>query len=171
MKKGLVQIYTGDGKGKTTAALGLALRSLGHQKKVCIIQFMKKGSYGEFKAIKKIPKVVIRQFGTKKLVRKGKISKIDINQAQWALKSAQRALLGQYDLVILDEVIVAVHFGLISEPTLIQVIKDRSKKTELILTGRKASAKLKDTADLVTEMKELKHYYKKGVKARLGIEY
>lgn len=170
--KGYIQIYTGNGKGKTTAALGLALRALGHQKKVCLIQFMKKGDFGEIKALRKFPNILIKQFGTKSFIRKEKIKPLDRKKAKQALIFSQDTLLkSHYDIVILDEIVVAIYFGLIDEKQLIKLIKSKPKKVELILTGRNCSAKLKNMADLVTEMKEIKHYYHRGIKARSGIEY
>ncbi|MFH1598409.1 MAG: cob(I)yrinic acid a,c-diamide adenosyltransferase [Patescibacteria group bacterium] len=171
MKKGLVHIYTGNGKGKTTAALGLALRALGHKQKVCLIQFMKKGSYGELRSLQKLQGITIRQFGTSQLIKKGKVTDRDKKEAAAALRFAAKTISQKFDLVILDEIIVAIHFGLIEEPKVLELIKEKPKTLELVLTGRKVSAKIISTADLVTEMKEIKHYYRQGVTARKGIEY
>jgi len=171
MKKGFIHIYTGDGKGKTTAALGLLLRALGQQKKVCLIQFMKSSQYGEIKFLKKLKSVTTKQFGSHSFIKKGKVSQQDKIKAEKALAFAQKALKKKYDLLVLDEIIMAVFFKLIKEKEVIELIDNKPKRLELILTGRRASAKLVKLADLVTEMKEIKHYFQKGIKARKGIEY
>lgn len=174
--KGLIHIYTGDGKGKTTAALGLALRAIGAGKKVAIVQFMKKANYSEHQTIKKyrLP-ILIESFGIGyyKILGDKKPKSAHQKAAQKALDRA-REIIGskKYDLLILDEINIAVGFGLIDINEVIGLITDnRLLITDLVLTGRRAHPKLKKIADLVTEMKKIKHPFDKGIKARKGIEY
>jgi cob(I)alamin adenosyltransferase len=169
----VIQIYTGDGKGKTTAALGLALRAVGHGKKIIMIQFMKgKINYGELNAAKKIPGFTIEQYGRPDFVNPENPEEIDIRLAQEAFKRAQAVVKrGRYDVVILDEINVAVSFGLIREEDVIRLMKGTPKKTELVLTGRYMPEKFERYADLISEVREVKHYFKKGITARKGVEY
>ena len=171
MKKGYVQVYTGDGKGKTTAALGLALRAAGAGLKVYIGQFMKTGTYSEVRALKRFSDLItIEQFGTGKFV-KGPPAPEDIEAARSGLKKARGALgSGQYGLIILEEANVAVNFGLFSVEELLKLVADKPETVELVITGRGAPLEIIDRADLVTEMKSIKHYFDKGVNARTGIE-
>lgn len=172
LKKGYIQVYTGNGKGKTTAALGLALRAAGKGMKVYIGQFMKGQRYGEFDAINKYLSewITIEQYGTPKFVV-GKPSDEDIKLAKEGLKKAKEAMLsGNYDIVILDEINVSVYLKTLELEGVLDFIKEKPSNVELILTGRYAPQELIDIADLVTEMKEVKHYYTKGVIAREGIE-
>ncbi|MBS3921286.1 MAG: cob(I)yrinic acid a,c-diamide adenosyltransferase [Deltaproteobacteria bacterium] len=174
MEKGLIQIYTGNGKGKTTAALGLALRAVGHGFKILIIQFMKGNiQYGELESAKKLsPYLTIRQMGRKIFVSKANPDPVDIEWAQKGFALAKEAIFsGHYDMVILDEINVAVDYGLISLSELLQLLGSKPETVELILTGRDARPEILERADLVTEMVERKHYYAKGVKARKGIEF
>ncbi len=167
----MLHIYTGNGKGKTTAALGLGLRANGANKKVLLIQFLKDGLSSEIKAIKKLKNFDFKVFGKKGFVTKDDLTKKDFNLAEQGFNFAQKAIQSKkYDLIILDEINIAVYFGLLKEENIIDLIKKTPSKTELILTGRKANKKIIQLADLVTEMKEIKHYYKK-IKARKGIEY
>jgi len=170
--KGMVQVYTGDGKGKTTAALGLALRASGAGLRVAIFQFVKGQVYNEIKAVREfLPTITVRQFGRKCFIR-SKPEPEDIRLAQEGLKEAKRAVTdGQYDLVILDEANIAVHFQLFTADDLLELIQSKSENVELVITGRNADPKILATADLVTEMKEIRHYYQKGIPARPGIEY
>jgi len=175
--QGLIHIYTGDGKGKTTAALGLALRALGVGKKVAIIQFMKKGIYSEHKAIKKykLP-IEIESFGIGyyKILGDKHTKAQHQKAAQKALKRAKGLIeSNRYDLIILDEINVAIGFGLIGVEEVISIlnIDNKDLKPEIVLTGRRAHPKLIKIADLVTEAKKVKHYFDKDVKARKGIEY
>ena len=171
LKKGLVQIYTGNGKGKTTAAFGLALRASGAGFKVYIGQFIKDKAYSEIKALKKIKNIKIEQYGRGCFI-KGKPKKIDIGYAQKGLRKAQKNIMsGKYDVVILDEANIALGLGLIQIKDVFNLIKHKPISVELVLTGRYCPPALLKYADLATEMKELKHPYKKGIKARLGIEY
>jgi cob(I)alamin adenosyltransferase len=173
MERGFIQVYTGNGKGKTTAALGLALRAVGNGMKVLVVQFMKGNvQYGELESAKKLsPYLVIERIGRENFVSKSDLDLIDIKLAQEGFALAKEAIDSkQYDIVILDEINVAVDYGLISPSDLLQVIDSKPETVELILTGRNAKSEIMEKADLVTEMGERKHYYKKGVPARKGIE-
>ncbi|MFA5070734.1 MAG: cob(I)yrinic acid a,c-diamide adenosyltransferase [Patescibacteria group bacterium] len=168
----MIQVYTGDGKGKTTAALGQALRALGQGKKVCLIQFMKKGDFGEVKALKKFKNITVKQFGRRAFVNFSRPSAIDRKAAREALAYAGRMVKeGRSDLVILDEINVAAKLKLIAPADILKLIKGKSLSTEIILTGRGACGKILEQADLVTEMRAVKHYFNQGVRARKGIEY
>ncbi|MEE9499803.1 MAG: cob(I)yrinic acid a,c-diamide adenosyltransferase, partial [Candidatus Omnitrophota bacterium] len=160
LKKGLVQIYTGDGKGKTTAALGLALRAAGAGCKVYIGQFIKDKAYSEIKALKRIKNIKIEQYGRGCFIRK-KPKKIDTEYAEKGLSKAQKNIVsGKYDLVILDEANVALGLGLIQVKDVFNLIKHKPATLELVLTGRYCPKALLRYAALVTEMKEIKHPYK-----------
>jgi len=169
----MLHIYTGNGKGKTTASLGLATRFLGHKKKVCIIQFMKKNiEYGEITFFEYIPNIDIIQFGTPDFVDKKNPKKIDIEEAVKGFDKAKEVILSnKYDLVILDELNVALNFDLVSLEEVLPFIKVHKDKLELVITGRYASEELIEIADLVTNMEEIKHYYQKDIFAREGTEY
>ena len=171
MEKGYVQIYTGNGKGKTTAALGLSLRAAGAGWKVYIAQFMKQGGYSELKALERFDDLItIEQFGTGKFTV-GKPTDEDIAAGRRCLDAIKQALLSEkYDVVIMEEAAVAEKFGIISTEDILEMIKIKPEGTELVITGRGASEKLMGAADLVTEMREIKHYYHQGVQARQGIE-
>jgi len=171
MDKGYIQIYTGEGKGKTTAAIGLAVRAIGGGKKVAIIQFMKKGEYyGEFVFMSKYTTML--QFGREGFVDIDSPPKEDIDLASSGLKEAEQMIFsGMYDIIILDEIVTAVEYGLLSEEQILGLMKNKPEEVELVLTGRGATKKMIESADLVTEMKETKHYYKKNVQAREGIEF
>jgi len=170
--KGYIQVYTGNGKGKTTAALGLALRAAGAGKKIFFAQFVKGRVYSEIKAVKKyIPEIVIKQYGLKSFILNTPTDK-DIDAARKGLSEVSRIIEeGLYDMIILDEASIAIYFNLFTVSELIAVIKNKKPGTEIVITGRNAPAELIEIADLVTEMKEIKHYYTKGVIARKGIEY
>ncbi len=170
--KGLVEVYTGDGKGKTTAAIGLAIRAIGRDLKIYIGQFMKTSDYGEHKALARFDDgIVIEQFGSGNFHFKEEPSKEEIERAKEGLEKIKEALLsGNYDIVIADEICVAYYFDLLKLEHLIDLIEIKPKNVELVFTGRKAPEELIDLADLVTEMKEIKHPYKKGIEARKGIE-
>jgi cob(I)alamin adenosyltransferase len=173
MERGLVQIYTGNGKGKTTAALGLALRAVGHGLKVLIIQFMRgKTGYGEIESAKPLsPYLTIIRIGREAFVSKSDPDPIDLKLAQDGFSLAKRAIENrEYDIVILDEINLVIDYGLLPLPHLLELIDSRPPTVELILTGRNAKPEILEKADLVTEMVERKHYYRKGVPARKGIE-
>jgi len=168
---GYIHVYTGNGKGKTTAAFGLAMRAAGRGKSVCIIQFMKpdKG-YGEQISARKLG-IEVYPFGTNRFVNKNNPSKEDIERAQRALDFAKKKMKEGYDVIVLDEINVALDFNLIKVEEVLSLLDSLPPQTELILTGRYAKSEIIERADLVTEMKEVKHYYRKGVIAREGIEY
>jgi len=170
--RGYIQVYTGNGKGKTTAALGLTLRAAGAGKKVFIAQFVKGQRYSEVKAIEQfLPMVEIKQYGLNCFIR-NKPAKADIDTAQTGLREIKEIILsGKYDVVVLDEANIAVYYGLFSTQELIDIIKQKPTETEIVITGRYAAPELIEVADLVTEMKEIKHYYTQGVEARIGIEH
>lgn len=171
--KGYVQVYTGNGKGKTTAALGLAVRAAGHGLRVSIIQFMKGWiDYGELGGVRMLaPYVEIRQAGRDTFVNRKSPDPEDVRLARegWAL--AKDTVLGKKaDIVILDELNCAVDFGLLPLDEVLDVVRRKPDGLELVLTGRGAPKELVEIADLVTEMRDVKHYYDKGVDARVGVE-
>ncbi len=168
--KGYIQVYTGNGKGKTTASLGLAIRAAGAGFNVYIIQFLKKGDYSEIKALSKFKNIHVEQYGLGKFV-KGKPSEEDIAAGHKGyLKLCDILNKGEYDVVIAEEGNVALTCGLISEKELLALMEMKPDHVELVITGRGATPSIIEKADLVTEMKEIKHYYKNGVTARVGIE-
>lgn len=172
-RRGYIQVYTGGGKGKTTAALGLALRASGHKLKVYIGQFLKGQMYGELISAKQLsPYITIEQFGRKGFIHVTKDpDNEDIQRAKRGLKRCLEAMLSlKYKIIILDEINVAVYFKLLKEKEVMEFLDQKPQEVEVILTGRYAPAVFLKRADLVTEMKEKKHYYRKGVKAREGIE-
>ncbi len=171
--RGLVQVYTGAGKGKTTASLGLAMRACGHGWKVLMICFMKGDpNYGEVIIASKIPGFELIQSGLPTFVKKGKPSEDDLKLARRGLQIAQEAIEnGKYDMVILDEINVAVDYGLIPLESLLKLIETKQEGVELVLTGRYAHPEIVKRADLVSEILEIKHPYQKGFKSREGIEY
>jgi cob(I)alamin adenosyltransferase len=173
LEKGMVQVYTGNGKGKTSAAFGLALRAIGRGLKVYIIQFIKGGfDYGELYIADKLPNLKLKAFGRGKFVTEKPPAKEDVKLAEEALKLAEETVKGgEYDIVILDEINVALNLKLIKTEKVIELIKKKPKHVELILTGRYAPDEIIEAADLVTEMREVKHPYNKGFQARKGIEY
>ncbi|MDD8019831.1 MAG: cob(I)yrinic acid a,c-diamide adenosyltransferase [Acidobacteriota bacterium] len=171
--KGLVEVYTGDGKGKTTAALGLAFRAAGHGFKSYIGQFLKGQPSGELQAARKLqPLVTIEQFGRKKFIKVTEdFEEEDYHLVEEGLKTCLKAMLsGQYQIVILDEINVALNLGLIKEKEVHKFLDKKPENVEVVLTGRYASQSIIERADLVTEMVCRKHYYDKGVRARKGIE-
>jgi len=172
LENGMVHIYTGTGKGKTTAALGLALRAIGAGLQVYMIQFMKGNPYSELESIKAIPNFTIKQFGREEFVSKDNPASIDIQYARQGFKHAQEIVTcGQYDLVILDEINVAMDYNLITIPEVLSLIDNKPVHTELVLTGRYAPPQVVKVADLVTEMLEIKHPYHQGILARKGIDH
>jgi cob(I)alamin adenosyltransferase len=172
MSKGYVQIYTGDGKGKTTAALGLALRSAGHKKRVFIGQFMKGQHYGELSVLADIDQIDIEQFGDAGCIRREEVTDLHRQHAERGMKRIEEVLFsGEYQMVIMDEIVVAIWFGIVDLGRVLGVLEKRPNGVELILTGRRAPKRLLEAADLVTEMQEIRHYYQDGVPAREGIEF
>lgn len=171
--KGLVEIFTGDGKGKTTAALGAALRASGHGLKVFIVYFMKGGfPYGEQKALSQLPNIKFARFGLEGFVTPNNVTEAEKEEARKALQMAKEVIFSnEYDIVILDEINVATAWNLINIAEVIKLIKGKPEKVELILTGRYADDKLIELADLVTNMTKIKHPYDKGILARKGIDY
>ncbi len=170
---GFVFVYTGNGKGKTTASLGLAIRAVGHGRKVMIIQFMKGRDYGETLALEKyLPDIKLYKCGQDSFVKKTKISPIDIELARKGFEFAREAVLSEkYDLVILDEINVAIYYKLVPLQEVLDLIKNKPEKIDLGLTGRYAAPEVIELADLVTEMKEIKHPFSQGVSAREGFEF
>jgi cob(I)alamin adenosyltransferase len=172
MKKGYIQVYTGNGKGKTTAALGLSLRAAGAGLRVFIAQFIKKRRCSEHNIIRErfSDLITVKQFG-EGLILKRATTQSDITAAQKGLVEVRKAIeSNEYDIVVLDEVNVAVHCHLISLADLLDIMEKKPEGVELVITGRYADEKVIDKADLVTEMKEIKHYRKKEIKARRGVE-
>lgn len=167
----LIQVYTGNGKGKTTAALGLSLRAAGAGLKVYICQFLKGRYYCELASLKKLSNIKIEQYGRSCFIKRAANNK-DRELAACGLEAVKKALSGRhYDVLILDEINVAVKLGLLKLKEVINLIENTPKETELILTGRCAHPAIIKLADLVSEIKDKKHYYRKGVKARRGIEF
>ena len=171
MRKGYIQVYTGNGKGKTTASLGLALRAAGAGMKVFIGQFIKTEECSEHKALERFSDLIsIKRFGLGLCIGK-KPTEADVAAALEGLSAAEEVVLSKlYDVVVLDEINVAVHLGLIGVDDVLRLMREKPPETELILTGRYADERVIAEADLVTEMKEVKHYFEKGIKARRGIE-
>ncbi|MEJ2096297.1 MAG: cob(I)yrinic acid a,c-diamide adenosyltransferase [Deltaproteobacteria bacterium] len=169
--KGYVQVYTGDGKGKTTAALGLALRAAGAGLKVFIGQFLKKGEYSEIKALNRLADfITVEQFGLGQFI-KGKPTRMEIQAARDGLKRLQTLMTsGRYDVVVVEEGNVAVACGLFTVQDLLALVVKKPDTVELVITGRNAPREILQKADLVTEMKSIRHYFEKGVAARTGIE-
>lgn len=171
--KGYIHVYTGNGKGKTTAALGLAVRAAGHGFKTYFGQFLKGQDYGELAAVRKLsPLITIEQFGRKGFIHVTENpDQEDIDRARQGLDRCLEMMLSRnYRIIVLDEVNVAAHFRLFSEKDIHDFLDAKPEDVEVILTGRYAPQSIIDRADLVTEMKEIKHYYKQGIPARIGIE-
>ena len=173
LKQGFIQIYTGNGKGKTTAAIGQAVRAAGFGLKTYIVQFMKEFPYNELNSLKHLKQwITIEQFcGDEFVYKKEPPGKEELAKAKKGLSSAKEKMLsGDFDIIILDEVCVSIYFGLLNTDNILDFIKEKPANVELILTGRYCPAELIEKADLVTEMKEVKHYYEKGITSRRGIE-
>jgi cob(I)alamin adenosyltransferase len=171
MEKGYVQVYTGDGKGKTTAAIGLAVRAAGAGFRVYIAQFMKKGDYSELKALARFSdQITIEQFGTGKFIA-GRPKEEDIDAGRQCLDAIRKALASaKFDIVVMEEANTAAKFGVISAEDILEMINAKPDTVELVITGRGAAKEVIEAANLVTEMREVKHYYQEGVSARIGIE-
>jgi cob(I)alamin adenosyltransferase len=166
-----IHVYTGKGKGKTTAALGLVLRAYGAELRVFFAQFLKKGDYSEIGVLQKMSdRVTVRQYGSGDFFD-DRPSGEDIRAVEKGLREVEDALKsGDYDLVVLDEANVALFYKIIDIDYLLAMLRDRAEGVEVVLTGRYAHDRVIEIADLVTEMKEVKHYYRNGVEARKGIE-
>ena len=172
MEKGYIHVYTGPGKGKTTAALGLGLRAAGAGLKVHMMQFMKGRRYSELDAIENIPNFTFSQHGRDEFVSKKNPEQVDIDLAQEGFTKAKDVILNsKYDLLILDELNVVIDYNLVKVNDVIKLIEQKPEKIELILTGRDAHPEIIKIADLVTEMLEIKHPYQQGVNARKGIDF
>ncbi|MDO9528547.1 MAG: cob(I)yrinic acid a,c-diamide adenosyltransferase [Syntrophales bacterium] len=171
--KGLVMVFTGDGKGKTTAALGQALRAIGHGNRVYLLQFMKGRKYGELLAAEKyLPDLTFHLAGLDSFVMRDSPAPIDIELAKQGLDIAREVIeSNEYDMVILDEITVAIDFALIPLNEVIQIIKNKPAKLHLILTGRYAPPEIIELADTVSEIKEIRHHYTAGIRERTGIDY
>jgi len=172
MERGFIQIYTGDGKGKTTAALGLALRAAGRGLKVFFGQFVKGMPYGEHKALERFSDLItVEQFGRECFIhRNPEPEDMEIARRGW-VRCREILRSGDYSVIILDELGIALHYNLISLKEVQEFLDRKPEETEIILTGRKIPEELIERADLVTEMREIKHYYTRGISAREGIEY
>jgi cob(I)alamin adenosyltransferase len=173
MKKGFIQVYTGNGKGKTTAAIGQVIRASGHGFKTCFIQFMKDYPYGEIIALEQYKdSITLLRFGNDNFVfKKQAPSENDLDSAERGMQAAGEAITsGKYDIVVLDELCVAIYFKLLSTEKVLEWIDRKPDGLELIITGRYCPQPIINRADLVTEMKEVKHYYSRNIKARKGIE-
>jgi cob(I)alamin adenosyltransferase len=172
LKRGTVQLYTGDGKGKTTASLGAALRIIGHGGRVLVIQFMKGRRYGELAAADRLEGLTIEQYGRDEFVDPENPAPVDVEWAEKGWARAREALTDEgLDMLILDEINIAVSYGLIPVEEVARFIEQKPPRLELILTGRYAPEALVELADTVTEMKEVRHHFNDGVEAREGIEY
>lgn len=171
--RGLVMVITGDGKGKTTSAFGQALRAVGQGYKVFIMQFMKGRDYGEFVAAEKyLPRLTIRRSGLDSFVMRDNPAPVDVELARRGLDLAKKAVdSGKYNMVILDEINVAVDFKLIGLADVVGLIENKPPALDLVLTGRYAAKEIIKLADMVSEVKEIKHHYAAGIKERAGIEY
>ena len=172
LKKGLIHVYTGNGKGKTTAAIGLGLRAVGNGLQVYMIQFMKGRRYSELDALEKLSNFTVKQFGRDEFVSKENPDPIDIDLAQQGFNHAQEIITGKkYDLVILDEINVAVDYNLIQVEDLIALMQEKPVNVELVLTGRYAHQEIVRHADLVSEILEIKHPYQDRIESRKGIDW
>jgi len=169
--KGYIQVYTGNGKGKTTSALGLSMRAAGADLNVLIVQFLKSGDYSEIKALKRFSdRITVVQFGSGRFI-KGIPAPEEIAAAARGMEFVQKAMKSnQYDIIIMEEANVAAACGVIQTDDILSIMEMKPENVELVITGRGADSKVIEKADLVTEMKEIKHYFQKGVKARTGIE-
>ena len=170
--RGYLQIYTGNGKGKSTAAFGLVLRAAGAGMSVYIAQFVKGRNYSEITAVRQhLPQITIRQFGRGFFIVERPTDE-DVAAAREGLAVVSEVLTtGAYDMVILDEATIAIYYDLFTVGELIEILKTRAAGCEVVITGRYAPEELIEAADLVTEMREVKHYYRQGIEAREGIEY
>jgi cob(I)alamin adenosyltransferase len=172
LKKGLIHVYTGNGKGKTTAAIGLGVRAAGAGLRVIMIQFMKGRRYSELDGLQGIKNFTVKQFGRDEFVSKDHPAQVDIDLAQKGLAYAKDVIHNHtYDLVILDEINVAVDYQLISVSEVLSLLQEKPEAVELVLTGRYASPEIIKDADVVSEILEIKHPYQKGITSRKGIDW
>jgi cob(I)alamin adenosyltransferase len=173
LQQGLIQVYTGEGKGKTTCALGLAFRAVGQGFKVFMVQFLKTDDTGEIQAARRLaPDFVIQSFGTPGFPSLREPDPRTLETVRQAFDLARRVILaGEHDLVILDEINLSLAYDLVPLAEMLEVLRQRPRHVEVVLTGRAAPPELVDLADLVTEMRPVKHYFEAGVKARRGIEW
>jgi cob(I)alamin adenosyltransferase len=172
LKKGFIHVYTGDGKGKTTAAIGLGIRAVGAGLTVYMIQFMKGRRYSELDGLKTVPHFTVVQFGRDEFVSKEKPEQIDIDLAFKGLNHAREIIQqGTYDLVILDEINVALDYKLLSVEDVLSLLREKPEHMELVLTGRYAQPEIIKQADVVSEILEIKHPYQKGMQCRKGIDW
>jgi cob(I)alamin adenosyltransferase len=173
LKQGLIQVYTGDGKGKTTCALGLAFRAIGQGFRVFMVQFLKSGDTGEVEAARRLaPDFTIHSFGVKGFPKLSDPDPQTRERVREAFTLAREVILaGDHDLVILDEINLSLTYGLVPLPEMLEVLRQRPPHVEVVLTGRAAPPELVECADLVTEMRPVKHYFEAGIKARRGIEW
>lgn len=168
---GYIHLYTGNGKGKTTAALGLALRAAGAGKRIFIAQFVKGMHYAELDALTRFPEIKLKQYGLDCFIV-NKPTQKDIDAAREGLTEVTAIIAGnKFDIVILDELCIALHYHLFEAEEILSILNAKPDNMEIVLTGRYAPPELYDVADLVTEMNEIKHYYSKGIEARKGIEF
>lgn len=168
---GKIHLYTGNGKGKTTAAIGLAIRAAGAGKAIFIAQFVKGMFYSELNALQRFPEIELHQYGLDCFITNDPELR-DIEAAKHGLVETQKVLLsGKFDVYILDEVCIALYYNLFTVSELKNILNNRPEEAEIVLTGRYAPAELYELADLVTEMHEIKHYFSTGLDARKGIEY
>lgn len=170
--KGYIQVYTGNGKGKTTAAIGLSVRAAGAGKKVFFAQFVKGKVYSEIEAIHRfLPSITVKQYGHECFIFNAP-TQDDMTVARKGFDEISEIITsGQYDIVVLDEANIAIYYNLFTSDQLIDVLKQKPDETEIIITGRYAPLELVEFVDLVTEMQEIKHYYQRGIEAREGIEF
>ncbi|KAA0258978.1 cob(I)yrinic acid a,c-diamide adenosyltransferase [Deferribacter autotrophicus] len=170
LDRGFIQVYTGNGKGKTTAAIGLSIRAAGAGLRVFFAQFLKTAEYNEHNILRQIENIEVKTYGRGCLIR-GKPEEIDYRLASAGFNEVKRIIeSAQYDLVVLDEINVVVYYGLIETELVLSLIRNKPENVELVLTGRYAPKEFIDNADLVTEFKEVKHYFHQGILAREGIE-
>jgi cob(I)alamin adenosyltransferase len=171
-RKGVVLVITGNGKGKSTAGFGCALRALGHGFRVAVVQFMKGRIYGELAVLRSLPRTDVWQFGRNAFVDPKRLDPRDLELARAGLDKAREIVRGgQHDLLILDEINVAADFGMVPLEEVLELVRSRPRWMDVILTGRNAPAPLVEAADTVSDVREVKHHYRKGIESRAGMEY
>lgn len=171
-ERGLVMVYTGEGKGKTTAAVGQAVRALGHGYRVFMIHFLKGRDYGEYLAASRLPNFTAVKAGRDVFVNRLKPDPVDVELAREGFNQAKKAVMGgEYDLVVMDEINVAVDYKLIPEKDLLKLLEKKPPGVDIVLTGRGATREVIKRADMVSEILAIKHHYACGIQSRRGIEY